>query len=206
MRKTIFLIISTLFCCVASFAAQDVDYEDDYDNIPVDSLANDTMAVVDIDAAHFYALGEFGLTSYCDPTFGLTFAYMETWGGYITAHTNFNFDQPAEFHINAAGADKNGKHAFLNGKTEVSRLAITGGATYKILPKLCVYAGGGYAWRRLMFETVDGKLLVVDDNSTEGWTVDFGAIANFDKLLVKLGLCTTKFKIADWRVGVGYRF
>ena len=57
-----------------------------------------------------------------------------------------------------------------------------------------------------MFETVDGELLVVDDNSTEGWTFDFGAIANFDKLLVKLGLNTTKFKLADFRIGLGYRF
>ena len=57
-----------------------------------------------------------------------------------------------------------------------------------------------------MFETVDGELLVVDDNSTEGWTFDFGGIANFDKLLVKLGLNTTKFKLADFRVGLGYRF
>ena len=205
MRKSILLIISTLLLSIASTSAQNDMYEED-DDIPVDSLSSDTISVVDIDAKHVYALGEFGLTSYCDPTFGITIAYMETWGGYITAHTNFNFHKPLEYHINKNGFDKNGKQAFLSGNNEVSRLSLVGGATYKILPKLCVYAGGGYSWRRLMFETVDGELLIVDDNSTEGWTFDFGAIANFDKLLVKLGLNTTKFKLADFRVGLGYRF
>ena len=94
----------------------------------------------------------------------------------------------------------------MSGKTEVSRLSLVGGVTYKVLPKLCAYAGGGYSWRRLMFETADGALLVVDDDSTEGWSFDFGAIANFDKFLVKLGLNTTKFKLADFRIGLGYRF
>lgn len=205
MRKTI-LIISTLLLCVSSLFAQNAEYDDDDDNVSVDPVSGDTISVVDIDAKHVYALGEFGLTSYCDPTFGITIAYMETWGGYVTAHTNFKFHEPLEYHINKNGFDKNGKQAFLSGNTEVSRLSLVGGATYKILPKLCVYAGGGYSWRRLMFETVDGELLVVDDNSTEGWTVDFGAIANFNKLLVKLGLNTTKFKLADFRVGLGYRF
>lgn len=205
MRKSILLIISALLLSIASTSAQNDMYEDD-DYIPVDSLSSDTISVVDIDAKHVYALGEFGLTSYCDPTFGITIAYMETWGGYITAHTNFNFHKPLEYHINKNGFDENGKQAFLSGNKEVSRLSLVGGATYKILPKLCVYAGGGYSWRRLMFETVDGGLLIVDDNSTEGWTFDFGAIANFDKLLVKLGLNTTKFKLADFRVGLGYRF
>ena len=205
MRKTI-LIISTLLLCVSSLFAQNAEYDDDDDNVSVDPVSGDTISVVDIDAKHVYALGEFGLTSYCDPTFGITIAYMETWGGYVTAHTNFNFHESLEYHINKNGFDKNGKQAFLSGNTEVSRLSLVGGATYKILPKLCVYAGGGYSWRRLMFETVDGELLVVDDNSTEGWTVDFGAIANFNKLLVKLGLNTTKFKLADFRVGLGYRF
>lgn len=204
MRKTIFLIISTLLLFVGSMSAQNVDNEDDYENIPVD--LSDTMMVVDIDAKHIYALGEFGFTSYCDPTFGITVAYMETWGGYITAHTNFNFHKPLEYHINANGIDENGKHAFLSGNTEVSRLSIVGGATHKLLPKLCVYAGGGYSWRRLMFETADGALLVVDDNSKEGWTFDFGAIANFDKFLVKFGINTTKFQLADFRIGLGYRF
>ncbi len=206
MRKSILLIISTLLLSVTSASAQDAEYDDDDYYTPVDSLSSDTISVVDIDAKHVYALGEFGLTSYCDPTFGITIAYMETWGGYITAHTNFNFHKPLEYHINKDGFDENGKQAFLSGNKEVSRLSLVGGATYKILPKLCVYAGGGYSWRRLMFETVDGELLIVDDNSTEGWTFDFGAIANFDKLLVKLGLNTTKFKLADFRVGLGYRF
>lgn len=204
MRKTIFLIISTLLLFAGSMSAQNVDNEEDYENVPVD--LSDTMMVVDIDAKHIYALGEFGLTSYCDPTFGITVAYMETWGGYITAHTNFNFHSPLEYHIDADGHGVNGKHAFLNGNSEVSRLNIVGGATYKILPKLCVYAGGGYSWRRLMFETFDKNLLVVDDNSTEGWTVDFGAIANFNAFLVKFGINTTKFKSSDIRIGLGYRF
>lgn len=193
-----------LVLCATHLFAQNADYEDDYENIPVD--LSDTMSVMDIDARHLYALGEFGLTSYCDPTFGITIAYMEKWGGYVTAHTNFNFHKPLEYHVNAEGVDENNKHAFLSGKSEVSRLSLVGGATYIILPKLCVYAGGGYSWRRLMYETADGALLVVDDNSTEGWTFDFGAIGNFDKFLVKFGLNTTKFQLADFRLGLGYRF
>lgn len=204
MRKTTFLIISALFMCVASLSAQNPDIEEDYDNEPIDP--NDVIEVVDVDAKHLYALGEFGFTSYCDPTFGITIAYMEKWGGYITAHTNFNFHKPLDYHINAEGVDENGTQAFLSGKKEVSRLSLVGGATYIVLPKLCVYAGGGYSWRRLMFGTADGELLVVDDNSVEGWTFDFGTIANFDKFLVKLGVNTTKFKLADFRVGMGYRF
>jgi len=204
MRRSLYLILSALLFCVASMSAQNADYEEDYDNIPID--LSDTMAVVDVDGKHLYALGEFGFTSYCDPTFGITIAYMETWGGYITAHTNFNFHQPLEYHINANGVDENGKQAFLSGNSEVSRLSIAGGVTRIILPKLCVYAGGGYSWRRHMFETADGALLTVDDDSTEGWAFDFGAIGNFDKFLVKLGVNTTKFQLADFRIGMGYRF
>lgn len=204
MRRTLYLIISALLFCVASLSAQNADYEDDYDDVPID--LSDTMAVIDVDGKHLYAIGEFGLTSYCDPTFGITVAYMETWGGYVTAHTNFNFHKPLEYHINADCMDDNGKYAYLSGKSEVSRLSLVGGVSRIILPKLCAYVGGGYSWRRLMFETADGELLVVDDDSKEGWTVDFGAIGIFNKFLVKLGLNTTKFKLADFRIGLGYRF
>lgn len=206
MKKTIFLIISALLCSIVASSAQNAENEDDYYDNPVVIDPNDTIAVVDVDAKHVYALGEFGLTSYCDPTFGVTVAYMEKWGGYITAHTNFNFDKASEYHINAEGYDEKGTQAFLSGNTETSRLSIVGGATYIILPKLCVYAGGGYSWRRLMYETSDGALLIVDDNSVSGWSFDFGAIGIFNKFLVKFGVNTTKFKLADLRLGLGYRF
>lgn len=204
MRKTIFLIISSLLLCVASMSAQNADYEDDYDDIPVDT--NDTIAVVDVDAKHVYALGEFGFTSYCDPTFGITVAYMETWGGYFSVHTNFNFDKPLEYHVNENGVDPIGKQAFLSGKSEVSRFSFAFGVTYIVIPKLCIYVGGGHSWRRLMYETADGAWLLVDDHTYDGWAFDLGAIGNFDKFLVKLGINTTKMKLADYRLGLGYRF
>lgn len=167
---------------------------------------DDIVEISDINGSHFCPILGVGITSHKDFTFGLTLAYMQQFGGYISAQVNnFDFEKSSKF-VNSDGVADNGQKAFLTGDSKVSRLSLVGGVTYVVMPDLIAYLGGGYGYRRLLYETCDGAYLKEHDNTVEGYEVDFGVIANFNNFLVKLGCNTIKFKSAELRAGLGWRF
>lgn len=167
---------------------------------------DDIVEISDINGSHFCPMLGVGITSHKDFTFGLTLAYMQQFGGYISAQVNnFDFEKSSKF-VNSDGVADNGQKAFLTGDSKVSRLSLVGGVTYVVMPDLIAYLGGGYGYRRLLYETCDGAYLKEHDNTVEGYEVDFGVIANFNNFLVKLGCNTIKFKSAELRAGLGWRF
>ncbi|MCQ2199555.1 MAG: hypothetical protein MJZ19_07550 [Paludibacteraceae bacterium] len=167
---------------------------------------DDIVEISDINGSHFCPILGVGITSHKDFTFGLTLAYMQQFGGYISAQVNnFDFEKSSKF-VNSDGVADNGQKAFLTGDSKVSRLSLVGGVTYVVVPDLIAYLGGGYGYRRLLYETCDGAYLKEHDNTVEGYEVDFGVIANFNNFLVKLGCNTIKFKSAELRAGLGWRF
>lgn len=167
---------------------------------------DDIVEISDINGSHFCPILGIGVTSHKDFTFGLTLAYMQQFGGYVSAQVNnFDFEKSSKF-INSEGVADNGQKAFLTGDSKVSRLSVVGGVTYVVMPDLITYLGGGYGYRRLLYETCDGAYLKEHDNTIEGYEVDFGVIANFNNFLVKFGCNTIKFKSAELRVGLGWRF
>lgn len=167
---------------------------------------DDIVEISDINGSHFCPILGVGITSHKDFTFGLTLAYMQQFGGYISAQVNnFDFEKSSKF-VNSDGVADNGQKAFLTGDSKVSRLSLVGGVTYVVMPDLIAYLGGGYGYRRLLYETCDGAYLKEHDNTIEGYEVDFGVIANFNNFLVKFGCNTIKFKSAELRVGLGWRF
>lgn len=167
---------------------------------------DDIVEISDINGSHFCPMLGVGITTHKDFTFGLTLAYMQQFGGYISAQVNnFDFEKSSKF-VNSDGVADNGQKAFLTGDSKVSRLSLVGGVTYVVMPDLIAYLGGGYGYRRLLYETCDGAYLKEHDNTVEGYEVDFGVIANFNNFLVKLGCNTIKFKSAELRAGLGWRF
>lgn len=167
---------------------------------------DDIVEISDINGSHFCPILGVGITSHKDFTFGLTLAYMQQFGGYISAQVNnFDFEKSSKF-VNSDGVADNGQKAFLTGDSKVSRLSLVGGVTYVVMPDLIAYLGGGYGYRRLLYETCDGAYLKEHDNTVEGYEVDLGVIANFNNFLVKLGCNTIKFKSAELRAGLGWRF
>lgn len=167
---------------------------------------DDIIEVSDINGSHFCPILGVGITTHKDFTFGVTLAYMQQFGGYVSAQVNnFDFEKSSKF-VNSEGVSDNGQKAFLTGESKVSRLSLVGGVTYVIMPDWITYLGGGYGYRRLLYETWDGAYLKEHDDTIEGVEIDFGVIANFNNLLVKLGCNTIKFKSAELRAGLGWRF
>lgn len=208
MNKLLKYILSLVFLVPFIANAQDYSTDEDIEAEVIDSTFSeeDVIVVSDINGSHFCPILGVGVTGHKDFTFGLTLAYMQQFGGYVSAQVNgFDFEKCLDYEIHD-GIAENGQKAFLTGKSKVSRLSVCGGVTYVILPKLITYLGGGYGYRRLLFETCDGAYLKESNNTTEGFEIDLGVIGNFNNFLVKLGCNTTKFKSAELRAGLGWRF
>ncbi len=202
--KYIFCLV--LFLPYGLVMAQDNQESLDLEIADTTFSEEDIVEVSDINGSHFCPIVGVGITSHKDLTFGLTLAYMQQFGGYVSAQVNnFDFEKSSKF-VNSEGVADNGQKAFLTGDSKVSRLSLVGGVTYVVMPDLIAYLGGGYGYRRLLYETCDGAYLKEHDNTIEGYEVDFGVIANFNNFLVKVGCNTIKFKSAELRAGLGWRF
>ena len=140
-------------------------------------------------------------------SYGLMVAAMRRTGGYIKAKYSFSNTPSDDFECNDVGmSGEDGEVQWYTGKTEKSRLSVTGGIVQRLWKPFYLYAGVGYGTRTLVWETVGGKWGKNKDHSLEGVEAEIGGILSAGPMVFSLGLQTNSFKYLDGNLGIGVIF
>ncbi|WP_301038997.1 hypothetical protein, partial [Parabacteroides goldsteinii] len=122
-------------------------------------------------------------------SYGLMVAAMRRTGGYIKAKYSFSNTPSDDFECNDVGmSGEDGEVQWYTGKTEKSRLSVTGGIVQRLWKPFYLYAGVGYGTRTLVWETVGGKWGKNKDHSLEGVEAEIGGILSAGPMVFSLGL------------------
>ena len=140
-------------------------------------------------------------------SYGLMVAAMRRTGGYIKAKYSFSNTPSDDFECNDVGmSGEDGEVQWYTGKTEKSRLSVTGGIVQRLWTPFYLYAGVGYGTRTLVWETVGGKWGKNKDHSLEGVEAEIGGILSAGPMVFSLGLQTNSFKYLEGNLGIGVIF
>ena len=140
-------------------------------------------------------------------SYGLMVAAMRRTGGYIKAKYSFSNSPSDDFECNDVGmSGEDGEVQWYTGKTEKSRLSVTGGIVQRLWKPFYLYAGVGYGTRTLVWETVGGKWGKNKDHSLEGVEAEIGGILSAGPMVFSLGLQTNSFKYLEGNLGIGVIF
>lgn len=140
-------------------------------------------------------------------SYGLMVAAMRRTGGYIKAKYSFSNTPSDDFECNDVGmSGEDGEVQWYTGKTEKSRLSVTGGIVQRLWKPFYLYAGVGYGTRTLVWETVGGKWGKNKDHSQEGVEAEIGGILSAGPMVFSLGLQTNSFKYLEGNLGIGVIF
>ena len=140
-------------------------------------------------------------------SYGLMVAAMRRTGGYIKAKYSFSNTPSDDFECNDVGmSGEDGEAQWYTGKTEKSRLSVTGGIVQRLWKPFYLYAGVGYGTRTLVWETVGGKWGKNKDHSLEGVEAEIGGILSAGPMVFSLGLQTNSFKYLEGNLGIGVIF
>ena len=140
-------------------------------------------------------------------SYGFMVAAMRRTGGYIKAKYSFSNTPSDDFECNDVGmSGEDGEVQWYTGKTEKSRLSVTGGIVQRLWKPFYLYAGVGYGTRTLVWETVGGKWGKNKDHSLEGVEAEIGGILSAGPMVFSLGLQTNSFKYLEGNLGIGVIF
>ena len=140
-------------------------------------------------------------------SYGLMVAAMRRTGGYIKAKYSFSNTPSDDFECNDVGmSGEDGEVQWYTGKTEKSRLSVTGEIVQRLWKPFYLYAGVGYGTRTLVWETVGGKWGKNKDHSLEGVEAEIGGILSAGPMVFSLGLQTNSFKYLEGNLGIGVIF
>ncbi|MBQ4162063.1 MAG: hypothetical protein IJD84_04110 [Parabacteroides sp.] len=150
--------------------------------------------------------------------FGLMYGRVARWGYYVRGKTNFSFENAPYTCDNSGVFSYEGENDFyvVDKASKRSRFGITGGALFRPISCLYLYAGAGYGYRRLLWhaETFDfqseqkiGDIWAVNaDNSAEGVEAELGGIFRYKKLAFSLGVNTVAFSFFEVNGAIGLFF
>lgn len=140
-------------------------------------------------------------------SYGLMVAAMRRTGGYIKAKYSLSNTPSDDFECNDVGmSGEDCEVQWYTGKTEKSRLSVTGGIVQRLWKPFYLYAGVGYGTRTLVWETVGGKWGKNKDHSLEGVEAEIGGILSAGPMVFSLGLQTNSFKYLEGNLGIGVIF
>ncbi|MBQ0122845.1 MAG: hypothetical protein KBS38_04430 [Bacteroidales bacterium] len=137
-------------------------------------------------------------------SYGATVGGVKKFGGYIGFHSNF-CKTVAGYSCTSDGFTK-GSRIMANGAKTYGRLAVTAGVCYEINKWLILSAGAGYGSSNCFWQDIDGTWMNVSDISVKGVEVEAGGIFHFGLLGISIGACTTSFKNAGLKAGLGFAF
>ena len=129
-------------------------------------------------------------------------------GGYVKAKYNFNNLSTDGWECDDTGTliGQEGSIPWFSGHTETSRLAITGGLLQRLWKTGYVYAGAGWGYRTLGWETTDGIWIKNTDHSYTGVEAELGLVLRFGGFAISAGAQTNQFKYVEANVGIGIMF
>lgn len=140
-------------------------------------------------------------------SYGIMVGLVKKTGGYIKAKYSFkNVSTDMECDDSGILAGTEDNLPWYSGNTAKSRLAFTAGVLQRLWTNGYAYAGCGYGYRTLGWETTDGIWIKNTDHSYKGIEAEVGLILRFGGFAVSAGAQTNQFKYMEANVGVGIMF
>ena len=138
-------------------------------------------------------------------------------GWFVNAHTNLKFDKATDGLKCEKGGAIDGEVPFYSGNKKTSVFAANAGVVVDIIDLVGasprnrfntfgVYAGAGFGWRRMLWETTDGKWVQYNPTSVSGVSVNGGVIGSIYGLTLRAGVNTIGFKYLEIEAGIGWMF
>ena len=139
---------------------------------------------------------------------GITYACVKQWGFYISAMTSpsflFNYDYNADEYGNV-----DGEYLFYSEKKKSMRLTATVGTLVRMRAPVYFYAGAGYGYRGVFYETTDGKWAAWHTQNTvyHGMSWEAGIMGNIKGFGLSAGISgITDFNniYYEAKIGIGF--
>ena len=147
------------------------------------------------------------------PVFGLNKAFsygvmvglVKKYGPYIKAKYDFKSNSTS-LTCTDDGYNQAGNEVWFTGQKKNTRMSITAGAMMRVILPLYVYAGTGYGYRTLAWETVDGKWAKSKEHSYNGLEFETGLVYRYTNYAISAGIQTNQFKYWEANIGIGIMF
>lgn len=136
-------------------------------------------------------------------SFGLSYGQVKRWGWYA------NFMLGTGFHYTDEIGDN---HMPYTGRASRQRLSFTGGGIFRFYPWLGIYAGVGYGYRSLTWETQYYDIWVRIDSKASplhGISMETGLMAYLKGFVLSAGISSIASGnggFVEGKVGIGYMF
>ena len=151
---------------------------------------------------------------YPEYAFGITYARVKQCGFYISAMMNPSIHFHADYHASAHGTiygDFYGEYPFYSGNYTSTRVSATAGALVRLHIPMYLYAGVGYGYRGLFYETTDHEWVAWHTANTiyHGMHWEAGLMGNIKGFAISLGVSSiTDFSnmYYEAKLGLGYCF
>lgn len=138
-------------------------------------------------------------------SYGIMVGVVKKVGGYVKAKYNFK-SQATDGECTSDGLNASGNEFWFSGNVAASRLAITGGLMYRMAKPLYLYVGGGYGYKELAWETVDGRWIENTDKTYTGIEAETGLVLRTKNIAFSAGVQSNSFKYMEATVGIGVMF
>lgn len=151
---------------------------------------------------------------YPEYAFGITYARVKQCGFYISAMMNPSIRFHADYHSWwgwILGEDYGYEYPFYSGKHTSTRISATAGALVRLHIPMYLYAGVGYGYRGLFYETTDQEWVAWHTANTiyHGMHWEAGLMGNIKGFAISLGVSSiTDFSnmYYEAKLGLGYCF
>lgn len=140
---------------------------------------------------------------------GLTIGHVRShWGGYLHASGN-GFYPSGTIDARSDGSSGDG-FIWTNGSARTGRFCATAGAVWLPNPyrytSIGLYAGAGYGFARLHWQTTDGIWARITDKSVTGPAIECGGILFHRHFALSAGISTIAFRTLSFTAGIGIDF
>jgi hypothetical protein len=147
---------------------------------------------------------------YPEYAFGITYARVKQYGFYVSAMMNPSVHFHADHYASASGAI-DGEYPFYSGNYTSTRVSATAGALVRLHIPMYLYAGVGYGYRGLFYETTDHEWVAWHTANTiyHGMHWEAGLMGNIKGFAISLGVSSiTDFSnmYYEAKLGLGYCF
>lgn len=151
---------------------------------------------------------------YPEYAFGITYARVRQWGFYVSAMMNPSLRFHADYHSWGDGwifGEYGYEYPFYSGNYTSTRVSATAGTLVRLHIPMYLYAGVGYGYRGLFYETTDHEWVAWHTANTiyHGMHWEAGLMGNIKGIAISLGVSSiTDFwdMYYEAKLGLGYCF
>lgn len=145
-------------------------------------------------------------------SYGAMIGVVKKAGGYAKVKANFK-NQATDYECTDQGTNPDGTPMWFTDKTNVSRLAVTGGMLFRVALPFYLYAGAGYGYSKVAWqlapehdEATTEQWAENTDKSSSGVEAELGCILRLKNFALSAGVQSNSFKYFEATVGIGIMF